>query len=98
MVIDSDAGLDVYPAFADTAGAPDGTFAAPRVMDLARAGGAFGGVVHRRFERGGQTCDSRAPVTITACRDNALELVVADPLPCPGAGVPQPRIERWRRE
>ncbi len=105
-VVDRGSELDVFPLFDDAV--VDG---APRVIELLRsaapgapAGGSLGGTVARRFMRGGDACDARAPIRITRCSGGELDIIVADPqpplgyAPCTWGTVPAPRTERWRRE
>lgn len=98
MFIDNGGTLEGYPLFDDSV--PDG---APRVMDLSR-GEQLAGDIKRRYMRGADVCDARAPVRITACKDDQLQLVLADvtsPLsfaPC-AFGQPHPsRVETWKRD
>ena len=105
MILDERRTLEVFPIFPDgDPTTPADVIAAPRVIDLARApGGALTGTVHRRYSRRGDTCDARAPIQITACRDDALDLVIADPMPpaslapCANSASPS-RVERWQRD
>jgi hypothetical protein len=97
MLLDHGATLEGYPLFDDSV--PEG---APRVIDLAR-GERLDGEVKRRFMRRAATCDARAPIRVTACKNDTLELVLADPArpltypPC-SFGPPSPsRAETWRR-
>jgi hypothetical protein len=98
MILDNRATLEVYPLFDDSV--PGG---APRVFDL-RRGGQLAGDVTRRYLRGGDHCEARAPLRVTACANDELRLVLSDPEPplqfAPCAwGAPAPsRVERWRRE
>ncbi len=110
MILDQPAGLEAYPLFPDVPAAP-GLEVGPRVIGLARApdGSGITGKVRRRYMRGSQVCVAKVPVRVTACRGDALELVLADPAPpltWPGAAGeactwPRPgdsRVERWIRE
>lgn len=104
--VDQGSRLAGFPLFDDAAA--DG---APRVIELARSaapgappGGSLAGEVTRRFMRGGDACEARAPIRITRCSDAELEMVVADPAPplgyapCAWGAAPDTRVERWRRE
>lgn len=98
MLLDNGRTLELFPLFDDTV--PDG---APRVIDLAR-GDKLTGHVKRRFMQRATACEARAPVTVTACKANALQLVVGEvtsPVayePCSwGQPVPS-RVEVWNRE
>jgi hypothetical protein len=87
---------------------------APRVIDLARpSGGAAGGsaasaqldgTVRRRYLQRAARCDAQAPVRVTRCADDTLELVLTDPqpplgfAPCTWPRAAASRVERWRRE
>jgi hypothetical protein len=106
MILDNRATLEAYTLFDDThpRSAPAGIEIGPRVIDLARATGSLAGDVKRRHGQSGTVCIARAPVHVTSCADDTLELVLADPTPpiayapC-GWGRPEPsRRERWRRE
>ena len=102
MVLDNDATLEAYPLFPDSVGGD--VVGAPRVIDLTRAGERLDGTVHRRFEHRADRCDARAPIHVTACKDDALEVVIADPAapidvaPCRWPVAPPSRVERWHRE
>ncbi len=101
MMLDDDATLEAYPMFADSIGSD--VLGAPRVIDLTRAGERLDGTVHRRFERRADHCDARAPIHVTACKDDTLEIVIADPAPpidvapCRWSVTPPSRVERWHR-
>jgi hypothetical protein len=102
MILDTGRTLEAYPLFADTGATAPDVIAAPRVIDLTRAGGQLTGTVHRRYARGGALCDTHAPITATACRGDALDLVAADPSPptsfSPCTAAPSaPLPDRWRR-
>ncbi|HEY1739356.1 MAG TPA: hypothetical protein VGI86_11625 [Acidimicrobiia bacterium] len=97
MILDDGASLEAYPLFDDFHGGSDAQ-AAPRAIDVARP--RMDGEVHRRYTRGAQTCNAHAPVRVTACRDDRLELVIADPPPPltyqPCASPPGlTHVERW---
>jgi hypothetical protein len=102
MILDEGATLEAYPMFPDGVGSD--VLGAPRVIDLSRAGGALAGTVHRRYEHRADSCDARAPATVLACRDGALELLLADPppptafAPCTWPPATPPHAERWTRD
>jgi hypothetical protein len=102
MILDSGRTLEAYPLFADSGATAPDVIAAPRVIDLTRAGGQLTGTVHRRYAHGGALCDTHAMIYATACRGDALDLVAADPplptsfSPCTSAQ-PAPAPDRWRR-
>src|SRR5690606_29654104 len=75
MVLDNGPTLEVYPLFDDSV--PDG---APRLIDLRRDAG-LAGHVKRRYMRRAEACEARAPVRITACTRDALEIELADVAP-----------------
>lgn len=107
MVLDQRDTLEAYPLFPDAAPAP-GLEVGPRVIDLRRTPRGPAGSVRRRYLRGARACVARVPVRLTACRGDALELVLADPAPplaWPGApeqpctwSRPSSRVERWIRD
>jgi hypothetical protein len=106
MILDSGASLEIYPMFDDgkPAGVPPDLETAPRVIDLSRQAEGLSGDVQRRFMRADQSCVAKAGVHVTACTNNVLELVLADPPPplaFDPCSFPRPdssRRERWRRE
>ena len=92
MVLDHKVTLEVYPLFPDVP--QSGLEVAPRVIDLVRdapasrqaskypwGGTAIDGHVKRRYMRGTAMCTARIPVRVTACAGDALEVVLADPVP-----------------
>jgi hypothetical protein len=102
-VLDTRRGLEIYPMFDDTLVVP-GLETAPRVLDLRRiSDDALAGEVTRRFMQGPLRCDAKATAHVTACKDNTLELVLADPVqplafePCAYGQAASSRRERWRR-
>ena len=103
MLLDHGASIEGYPIFADATLA-SGVLSAPRVIDLERQGDGLFGQVTRRYERRADACDAHAPVQVTACRANTLELTLADPpsplayVPCAFGAAPLARSERWRRD
>jgi hypothetical protein len=102
MMLDNGSTLEAYPMFDDSV---DG--GAPRVIDLTRDAtrpSAMEGSLARRFMQRAETCDARAPLHVTQCTGDALQVVrgdVAAPLtfsPCTW-GQPLPaHVENWRRE
>ena len=106
MILDRQGALEIYPLFPD--GRPPNLPAeletAPRAIDLTRTRGGLSGDVSRRFLRRGIQCIAKAPVHVTSCANDVLELVLSDP-PAPAGfepcSFPRPdssRRERWRRE
>ena len=98
MLLDHGQTLEAYPLFDDSVAG-----GAPRLIDL-RRDGALAGALKRRYMRRELECIARAPIRITACGDNTLQVVlgeVSPPLdyaPCTW-GQPLPsRVETWRRE
>lgn len=94
--------LEGYPLFDDIAGVP-GSEVSPRALDLSREAGALRGEVTRRYMRGSERCDQKAPITMSACRGNTLQVVrqeitpPASIAPCV-PGLPGPmRHETWTR-
>lgn len=106
MILESSRALEVYPLFPD--GRPSGTppelEAAPRAIDLARTPSGLVGDVKRRYMRRGVACTATAGARVTACANDVLELVLADPPvpagfdPCAFARPDSSRRERWHRE
>ena len=90
--------LEAFPLFDDAV--PEG---APRVIDLARTE-ALAGEIKRRYMRGAEVCDAHAPIHVTKCEANTLQVVLADPQPplqfaaCQWPLAAPSRVERWRRE
>jgi len=98
MMLDNGPTLEAYPMFDD--GVPDG---APRVIDLER-GDRLGGQIKRRFMQRERICEGRAPIHVTKCTGDTLQVVRGDVTPplsfstCTwGQEVPT-RVETWRRE
>ena len=82
MILDSGDALEIYPLFPDAS--PDlapGLEVAPRMLALRREPGKLLGDVRRRYMRGGRQCVGKAPVRITACAGDQIELVISDPEP-----------------
>jgi hypothetical protein len=104
MIVDNGPGLETYTLFDDThpVSSPAGVEIGPRVIDLDRA--AQRGEVKRRYGQAGVVCLAKAPVHVLACKDDTLELVIADPTPpisfapCAWGRSEPSRRERWRRE
>ena len=103
MLLDHRGTVEGYPIFADT-DVKDGVLAAPRVIDLQRAGAGLTGHVTRRFAERGDECDARALVEIATCRDDTLQVLIGEPAapaalaPCRAGREAAPRIERWQRD
>lgn len=101
MMLDSGATLEMYPLFDDSV--PDG---APRLIDLARGSARerLDGEEKRRYTQHGAICESRAPLHVTKCSDDALQVVrggVVAPLataPCLWGRPTESYVETWRRE
>ncbi len=106
MILERTGELEIYPLFPDgrLAGAPAELETAPRVIDLRRAPGGITGEVKRRYMLRGSECIARAPVHVTGCKRDMLELVLSDPSvpanfePCSLSRPDSSRRERWRRE
>ena len=102
-VLDNRRSLEAYPMF-DDALAVAGLETAPRVIDLRRTDGdALVGEVTRRFMQGALRCDAKASAKVVACKDDMLEIVLADPVPpisfepCAWGQSASSRRERWHR-
>jgi hypothetical protein len=100
MLLDNGKTLEAYPLFDDSV---EG--GAPRVIDLARgsATNRLAGELKRRFESRAEPCEGRAPVHVTRCAGNALEVVRGDVLGRLWSGVcswgSKPSfVETWRRD
>jgi hypothetical protein len=97
-IIDYGATLEAYPQFDD--GVAGG---APRVIDLARTN-KLAGEVKRRFTSGAHHCVATAPIRVAKCKDNTLQVVLADPQPpvrfesCAWGKPAESRVEHWHRE
>ena len=102
-VLDNRRSLEAYPMFDDTTDTVPGVELAPRVIDLHRTPEELGGEVTRRYMQGSRRCDAKARAQVTACRDDRLEIVLADPVPpinfdpCTWGQAAPSRRERWRR-
>jgi hypothetical protein len=87
--------LEVYPGFSDSP--------APRVIDLVREGAGLSGTLQKRYEQRTEQCVAHLPVRVTACKDDALELVITEPAPplsfaeCTWPSLAS-HVERWRKE
>lgn len=98
MIVDNGPTLEGYPLFDDTL-PPDG---APRRFDVTR-GTKLAGTLRRRFMLRAQSCEARAPFSITSCTNDALQVVRGDltsPLsyePCAWPQALPSRVERWTR-
>ena len=103
MILEHTGELEIYPLFPDRLPAA-GLETAPRVIDLARTPSGITGDAKRRYLQRGGECIARAPVHVTACADDTLELVLADPAvpvgftPCAYPRPDSSRRERWRRD
>ena len=98
MILDERASLEAYPLFDDFHPGPPWQLA-PRAIDLyrSRRGGSIDGDVRRRYTgAAGSGCVAKAPAHITACGDDRLELVLADPAPCDEPAA-ETHVERWLR-
>ena len=97
-LLDHGATLEAFALFDDAV--PGG---APRAIDVSRADNLAGSVT-RRYTQGATHCEARAPIRITACTADELQLVVAEPQaplafsPCTFSALAPSRVERWRRE
>ena len=100
MMLDHGATLEAYPMFDD--GSAGESMGAPRAIDLTR-GDKLAGEIKRRFMRGADLCDAHAPIHVAKCKDDALEVVLADvvaPIAYAPCEWPQPapsRVEWWKR-
>ena len=101
-LLDHRRSLEAYPMFADVMTVA-GLEIAPRVIDLRRTGDGLAGEVTRRFMQGPLRCDAKATAHVTSCKDDTLEIVLADPVqpiafdPCTFGQSAPSRRERWRR-
>ena len=103
-VLDDRRGLEAYPLFDDTTQVVPGLEVAPRVLDLRRTDdAALAGEVSRRYMLGAARCDAKARARVVACKDDTLEIVLADPAPpigfqpCAWGQAAPSRRERWHR-
>jgi hypothetical protein len=113
MLVDHRDSLEAIPLFPDVDG-PSGLEVHPRHIDLTRdltrdpaapaAPATLAGTVHRRYLRRADLCEAEAPVHVTRCAGDTLELVLADPAPplgfapCSWPGPAPSRLVRWQRE
>ena len=104
MILDSDDKLEAYPLFPDVDG-PRELEIHPRRIDLTRATDpTLAGTVHRRYLRRADICEAQAPVHVTRCAGDTLELVLTEPAPplgfspCTWPGPAPSRLVRWQRE
>jgi hypothetical protein len=102
-ILDNRRGLEAYPKFDDVTHAA-GLEIAPRVIDVRRTNNdALVGEVTRRYMQGPLRCDAKASARVTSCKDDTLEIVLADPQPpltfepCAWGQHAPSRRERWRR-
>jgi hypothetical protein len=90
--------LEGFPLFDDAV--PSG---APRVIDLERTT-KLAGDVKRRYMQRADECVGKAPIRIAKCKDNTLQVIVADPQPplafspCSWGKPAESRVEHWRRD
>lgn len=104
MILDDGDSLEAYPLFADEIAGGAATEVAPRVIQLAREHGAIAGQIHRRFMQRAIACESVAPIHVTRCAGDTLELAAGDPsppltfAPCTWPAASPSRALRWRRE
>ena len=97
-VMDHGATLEAYPMFDDAV-----SEGAPRRIGLERHQKVAGEIM-RRYTRGADICEARAPIHIAKCKDNELQVVLADPqppvvfAPCTWGRPADSRLEHWRRE
>ncbi len=80
MIVDSGATLEAYPLFPDLPVVPE-IEVAPRVIDLFREDTGISGRVRRRYMQRTASCLASIPAQITVCADDALDLLLADPVP-----------------
>jgi hypothetical protein len=103
MMLDNGATLEAYPMFDDAIPRNAGIEGAPRALDLSR-GEKLAGAIKRRYMQGGDTCEAQAPIRIAKCKDDALQVVLADvpaPLsfaPCEWPRPAPSRVEWWKRD
>lgn len=96
-VLDYGRKLEAFPLFDDAVGS-----GAPRVIDLDRRT-KLAGEVTRRFAQRADVCEAKAPIRIAKCKDNTLQVVLADPQPpltfspCAWGKPADSRVEHWRR-
>lgn len=104
MILDDGDALEAYPLFPDVIAGGVATEVAPRRIELARTNGAIAGEVHRRFLLRATACDATAPIHLTRCTGDRLDVVAGDPsppigfAPCTWTAAAPSRALRWRRE
>ncbi|HEU0032481.1 MAG TPA: hypothetical protein VFQ53_17735 [Kofleriaceae bacterium] len=79
MVLDAGDTVEAYPLFADVPAAP-GLEVAPRWIAMQRDARGIAGAVMRRYMHGSTSCVAHAPARITACHDDTIDIVLADPV------------------
>lgn len=95
--------LEAYPLFDDGHDplAPNNLEVAPRRIELQRDPAGLSGRVRRRYLQHATVCSSAAPVTITSCHANTLDVVLGGPVPptsfapCTFGRALPARLERW---
>ena len=103
MILDGRTELDAYPLFADVPQLA-GVEVAPRFIELQRTPSGLTGTVHRRYMQRAAICDARAPVHVTSCAADTLELVITEPAPptgfapCTWGRPNESQLQRWRRQ
>ena len=97
-MLDHGATLEAYPMFDDAVAE-----GAPRRIALERHQ-KLAGEMMRRYTRGAESCEAHAPLRIAKCKDNELQVVLADPqpplafAPCTWGRPADSRLEHWHRE
>ena len=103
MILDGRTELEAYPLFVDVPAVP-GVEVAPRFIELQRTPSGLTGTMHRRYMQRAAICDARAPIHVTSCASDTLELVAADPAPpvsfapCAWGRPNESQLQRWRRQ
>jgi hypothetical protein len=98
MILDNGPTIEAYPLFDDHV---DG--GGPRVIDLSRSE-RFTGEVKRRYNQGANECIASAPLRIAKCKENTLNVVIADPpsplsfSPCAWPRPNESELDHWHRE
>jgi hypothetical protein len=99
MLLDHGKTIEGYPMFDDSVDA-----GAPRFVSLVRESGPPGGSIERRYMLGANECLAHAPLHVTACTNDTLQIVrgdVAAPLsfvPCAWPQAAPTHVEAWRRD
>ena len=70
--------LEAFPVVRELPPAPDGTIAAPSMIDLRRSGQEVAGTVVRRWHRGAQVCLVRNQAHVRGCRGDRMTLTLGD--------------------